>query len=246
MSTCLVCPVYGRDGEDGRPAPRYVEQGWLVCTHCQPRTIGHLAEIPVQYSLLDATQGTSPAEARISGSTERSLGVRESILDLIVTTPDTDGVHAWTENNGEYVAPREERADQIGQIPVARVLDSWVKDWIATKGQRENRPVPTVERLCVWLTHRWDWACQHYLAVDDFAREIRSLNSALLTANGNTKAVPEHKVGVPCPRCDYMTLYRQAGDDYVECGTCPNLLTPDEYDRWVKLYAAGHTWSEAA
>jgi len=45
----------------------------------------------------------------------------------------------------------------------------------------------------------------------------------------------ELKKGVPCRSCDRLALYRWPGSDRIECGSCPALMTIDEYDRWTSL-----------
>lgn len=223
MTTCVVCPVYGRDGEDGRPEPRFVEQGWLVCSKCQPRLSGKLREIPEQYAILDATPGSAGSSDQVTGSRDRSLGVRIGVLDLMLTA------------TGETVS--DPHGDQAGQQPTVGVLDSWVTDWAGRLGH--HRPVPTVPVLCAWLRDRLDWACRYHPAMREFAEEVGELLSALYFATGNTNAQPEH-MGAPCPRCDLINLTRAAGDNYIECGGklgCGQLLKPEEYERWAGLVA---------
>lgn len=236
---CVCCPLYGRDGdkEAERPPANRCDPGWLVCTYCHGRIKGYLNTIPGLQAVLDATPGSTVAQDQISGSRDKTLGVRVNVLDLLTQATPAAGVH-------------DEYGDQRGQLPTIAVLDQWVTAWRDARRQGEHRPVPTVGTLCQWLAHRLDWACQTYPAMFDMAHELKALTGALYAATGHTFAKAEHKIGVPCPRCDRMVLYRDAGDDYVECKEvhegCGNLLSPSEYERWVGLYAAGHAWREAA
>ncbi|MEV0646082.1 hypothetical protein AB0I28_12530 [Phytomonospora sp. NPDC050363] len=186
-----------------------------------------MKEIPDLFALLDATPGSTVAGDQITGSQEISLGVRVSVLDLM-TVPGTGTVH-------------DTYGDQSGHVPTLAVLTAWADDWREIRG--EHRPKGTVSDLCRWLGLRLDWASQTHPAMYEMAEDLKGLTGALYAATGHSKARPEHKRGVPCPRCDLMVLYRDAGDDYVECKEahdgCGNLMNPAEYERWVGLYATG-------
>lgn len=223
---CCVCPVYGRDGEDGRAKPNHID-GWLACEHCQERINRCLMDIADQFLLLDPTPGAGAASDQITGTRERSLGVRINILDLITPATDAMSIH-------------DEHSDQTGTIPVAVVLDRAAVDWCKDRGQDEHLPVPTVIALCAWLRDRLTWACQYYTGIDAFAEEIKDLRGTLYRANGHTNARPE-RMGAPCPRCDLLNLTREAGDDYIRCDGqlgCGNTMKPEEYQKWSGIVAA--------
>jgi hypothetical protein len=67
------------------------------------------------------------------------------------------------------------------------------------------------------------------------------LRSSLRAAAGQTEPKPEPCEGVPCRRCDLITLYRQPGGD-ITCinPDCQAILRDDEYREWVKQVAAEH------
>jgi hypothetical protein len=134
--------------------------------------------------------------------------------------------------------------DQVGDPSVASVLDSWARDWQTYAWAL--LPSPTVSSLTQWLTERLEWACDSHPAVDDFAAELRELTSRVRSAAGLTRPRAELKLGVPCRECEKVTLYRWPGSDYVECGSCTVLMTPDEYLRWTQLISAPEwrTWVE--
>lgn len=220
-SRCITCPVYGRTGVEEAQKPRWAEHGWLACTYCQDRLRIHLRDIPAQYSMLDATPGSAPMEARVRGG-EETLGVRLVVLDLIAPA-STETVH-------------DPEHDQTGHVPVAATLDSWVADWITERDQGEHRPVPTVHVLSQWLLNRLDWACQHYTAVDEFAGEIRTLVGVLHTVTGDIEDHPKHRGGIRCPRCDLINLWLMP-DGHTECrvdkGGCGRLLREQDYREHV-------------
>lgn len=130
--------------------------------------------------------------------------------------------------------------DQIGYPSVATVLGSWVRDWHETRAMGESVPVPTVPVLARWLRDRLDWACDRHPAVDDFVAQLRALRQALRVACRDFPPRPEHCQGVPCKRCDLLSLYRATdGSGRVECTTadCGAILTATEYEDWTRLLA---------
>lgn len=123
--------------------------------------------------------------------------------------------------------------DQVGYLPVASVLDQWVRDWVTTRGRGEHLPVATVDVLTRWLANRVDWACDGHPAVDVFAAEMRELRSALNGVLGYHDW-PTRK-DAPCPKCDQRDLYVRNGSEWVECGSCDDvMLSPVEYAEWAK------------
>jgi hypothetical protein len=218
---CVCCP-HLRQGD-----PRIYERP-NVCEGCRLRLATLLAEITGNYQLLDDELAPNRVPGqRVSGSKSPPLPLRVDPLDL--TMPAPTGRQLWT----RITHP----ADQIGQLPVAAVLDSWVRDWLEVLNLNESHPTPLVFFLAVWLSNRLDKACDTHAAIDDFAREIRDLAAQLRRTVGVTEVRPEH-LDVPCRRCDLLDLHRLPGQDRVECGSCGDLLTEDEYRRWVGLLAS--------
>jgi hypothetical protein len=123
--------------------------------------------------------------------------------------------------------------EQVGSLSVATVLEGWVRELIQARNEGEHRPEPTVDGLTRWLADRLDWACDEFELVADLADDLRTYRSALRTALGLSDR-PEYLTGVPCRKCDLRALYRRNGSTWVECGNCPNLLSPDEYTDWVQ------------
>jgi hypothetical protein len=131
-------------------------------------------------------------------------------------------------------------ADQIGELPVATVLDQWVRDWRDARGQGEHLPVPTVVTLAGWLYDRLDWACDEHPSIDEFADEIRSVLHACNRAIGNVPVRPDILVGVPCatPECDGLLVHDPGSKYWAECSDCHRLWLEHEYHEWVGLVAA--------
>ena len=129
--------------------------------------------------------------------------------------------------------------DQIGELSVASVLDSWVRDWIDVRGQREHAPAANVLTMVDWLGKRVDWACDRHPAVDEFADEIHRLLWACRRLAGELEPQPERCHGVPCSRCDQLDLWRHPGSKWrAICGTCGRIYDEDDYERWVGSMAA--------
>lgn len=219
---CILCPRTDRDGAPRTPAWPVV--GWPVCQSCYDRRLARPLEvIPTQWGLLSAAPGARTGQARVSGTGEPTLGVSVPVLDLMGPV-----------NTGTV---RDRYGDQAGHLSVATVLGGWVEDWAGQRGER--LPVPTVVRLCEWLTDRLPWAAANHPALESFAGELARTAAALRTANGDTPAPDDHKEGVECARCDRMTLFDVG--DFIECltdrGGCGKLYKPSEYGQWVALKA---------
>lgn len=211
---CCVCPQL-RPGE-----PRIYERA-QACEGCRSRLRSLLAELLEAYSQLELVKG-STAGAKVSGSRTPPLPLAVTALDL--TMP------------ARVCAVHDADGDQVGHPGVASVLDSWARDWQTYRP--ELLPSPNVSSLTGWLTDRLEWACDSHPAIDDFAAELRSLVGVVRAAAGLTRPKAEVKFGVPCRDCEKVTLFRWPGSDYVECGSCPVLMTPEDYLRWTQLISA--------
>lgn len=163
---------------------------------------------------------------RVSGSREAPLPLRINPLDLTMpvrATEPSDEARRWPE-------------DQLGELSVASRLDSWVSDWRSTIDCGDVRPAPTVVELVRWLRIWLERACDQHPAIYEFAHEIKDLRRTLRAVVGINEVRPE-RLDVPCRRCDLLALHRLPGEDRVECGSCGDLLTEDEFTRWLKMLA---------
>lgn len=217
---CVLCPTTDRDGNPR--TPNWATRG-QTCEGHYTRLERALEVIPYQWTLLDATPRPGHGQARVTGSTEQSLGVSVPVLDLIGPA-----------NTGTVHDPYK---DQAGMVSVASILDSWAADWIDIRGKGESRPLPTVTRLSEWLHGRLDWAATHHPALGDFAADMGRCAAALRAANGDYPTEPDHRDGIECPKCDRMALYDVG--DFIECVEdsygCGKLLNPSEYAQWVEM-----------
>ncbi|MEU8158025.1 hypothetical protein AB0B94_30600 [Micromonospora sp. NPDC048986] len=130
--------------------------------------------------------------------------------------------------------------DQIGYLPVAQVLDGWVRDWIDARQMREHRPTPTVPHLIDWLGHRLDWACDNYEPIGDFTDSIRSVRGAEMAVLGEFDPPAPSCDGVECSRCDRRQLFRaQDGSGDIVCRNenCRKVYRQAEYEEWTRELA---------
>lgn len=123
-------------------------------------------------------------------------------------------------------------ADQVGEVSLATALEAWVGEWRAARDAAERQPDLTVQTMTRWLSDRLDWACDAYPGLPAFAESMRLYRSALRRALGQAER-PEYKWGVACPKCGQRALYRRNGQEWIECGACGIMLSPDEYDTQV-------------
>jgi hypothetical protein len=127
--------------------------------------------------------------------------------------------------------------DQIGYPSAATVLDGWCA--MFAEERRESVPTPRPADQSRWLLDRLDELFKHP-AVDECAKEIGDLWHALQRACGLTMPKPEICQGIPCRsiECDLKTLVRLPGSQFIECSSCGNLLTEDEYQEWCRMVRA--------
>lgn len=207
---CCVCPQL-RAGE-----PRIYERA-NVCEGCRSRLRAMLGEVVELYVDLSLEKGSNGG-AKVSGSRTPPLPLVVVVLDLTMP-PHIYPVH-------------DPNHDQVGWPSAADILELWARDWQTYSWAL--LPAPTVPELAKWLTERLDWACDEHPAVDEFAAELNGLVRRLRPPAPRA----ELKIGVPCRECEKVTLYRWPGSDYIECGSCDLLMTPEEYQRWCELISA--------
>lgn len=218
---CCVCPQL-RPGE-----PRHYERPH-VCDGCRARLAALLTEVGDNTALLprELTPGAS-SEQRVSGSREAPLPFRVDALDLLMPA-HTGTVH-------------DTHGDQIGYLSVATILNLWARDWCDVRGRGERHPPPVVVELVAWLGNRTEWACDHHGAVDEYAAELSTLARVLRHIVEPTDPRPQLCHGVPCRRCDLLSLYRSTdGTGDVECHNpeCRTMYRAEDYHRWTALLAA--------
>lgn len=201
------------------------EEG-MVCPSDRNRIRHTLDDVYELYAELpDALTRGGTAGPKVSGSKEMPLPLNVDVLDLMGPA------------NAEPVS--DQWRDQTGQIAVAAILDTWVSDWIDTRGLGERQPIATVANLNGWLLVRLDWACDKHPAIDVFATEIGKLRGAMRATLGQTDERPEH-MAAPCPGCDMLTLVRKPGADRIECANqdCRRVLRDSEYGQWARMVIA--------
>ncbi len=213
---------------------RYERTGIRYLKHGQ-REVVSLGE--VWADPLADLNGVAPINSRsnqpaVSGSRERPIPIAVTTLDLKATARvphQTRAVADWPD-------------DQVGHLSAATILDQWTRNIRAALFPDHHLPAATVDQLISWLRNRVDDVCDHYPLAAEFAEKIRDLRSVLRSVAGETEPQPEHCDGVPCKRCNLLTLYRQLDGD-VNCinPDCQTILRDDEYYDWVKTLVAEQT-----
>jgi len=227
-----------------KPAP--AEDG-CFCPGCSSRLRRWLGELPELFADVvdppsashthgvrdpvarDLPAGTVPgasSQPRVSGSPEDMLAARY--------VEAAGGSMNVRNDHGQAV-------DQIGDPPPAVVLDSWCRDWQDVRAMGETLPAPTVENLCRWLADRLAWALEHHGAMPEFYAEVGDLHTRLWREAGRGEARPELCKGVPCRRCDLLSLWRSVdGSGDVECHNpdCRTMYRAAEYHQWTAMVAA--------
>lgn len=202
-----------------------------VCEPCRRRLDSILHDIATLWPHIPAAMhpGSNGAGQRVSGSREAPLPLRVDVLDLTMPAREptpTPQARRWPE-------------DHTGAMSAATVLDQWARDWLSY-GAPGRLPEPDVGPLVSWLRVRLEWACDHHPAIDEFAGELRDLLSTLRRTVGGTSPKPQRCDGVPCRRCDLLTLFRLVdGSGDIECGNpaCRAIMRADEYATWCRLSA---------
>jgi hypothetical protein len=258
---CIVCPQL-RNGE-----PRVYDRA-NVCDGCRSRLRSLLAEVVELYADLSLEKAIAdqarvtgsrsapipPAIVALDLTLPPPRGtIEDDLVPLYERTAVTVNVYRPTNPHtvqetfpkDEVVLTQRQRkrdadgwlaygpsTDQVGDPSVPAVLDSWARDWQGY--QWAILPDPSVSALSQWLLDRLDWACDSHPAVDDFAAELADCAARLRPRGPKV----ELKTGVPCRDCEIVSLFRWPGSDFVECASCPCLLTPEEYERWTSLITA--------
>jgi ribosomal protein L37AE/L43A len=199
----MTCPICSRREARQRQ----------VCDPCRARLAAQLWELSDLYSIASAALlPGSRGGQRVSGSRERGLPLAAGVMDLLTPVIRVGGL--------PVDSTRDLVGDQTGRVPVAVVLDSWVRDWIDLRAMRETRPWPTVPVLRPWLSNRLGWACDHHPAVDEFAYEVTcELYALRAVLNVSRKKI---RLAEPCPSCQLVkVLVRDpGGGTFVECQNC--------------------------
>ena len=209
-----------------------------VCGGCRLWLDRTLSEIVELYALLPANLLPGQAHGqRVSGSREAPLPLRVDPLDLTLRA-NVAMVYEPPCNCTEFRRPECRRGhphlDQVGQVSVASVLDSWCRDWADVRDMHETLPTPTVVQLTTWLGNRLEWACDDHPAVDEFAAEMRRLRGGLAAVVG----VKSDRVYVgPCPITDDKGTCGAAltADPYLDIIRCPRCDTMWSRDKWLWL-----------
>lgn len=191
---------------------RPVLVGW------HPPLLLQMERLTVASALPAAAVGVAGRGGRVSGSAEPRLPITVDAVDLLGPARSLR---------------RLDDEDQVGFLSIASTLDFWVQDLRDHRARGEGLPEPSVTLLAGWLLERIEEACDDWLPVDEFAEDLRRAHGALRGQLGLVD-VPDYRHGIPCPKCSALALVRLNGSEFIECGSCPAVLTITEYEEYVK------------
>lgn len=216
--------------------PKRIPNRPMVCDGDRQRLGSMLAEIPDLYARLDAARAGAGSGPKVSGSREAPVPVSLDAVDLAAPArAGSVGIRTrgdWSTKGGD--------PDQVGYLPVATELDTWVRDWITQEWcPGAHLPTPTVAILGGWLRTRLDDACDQHPAVDEFAADVKRVHRSLTRAIGELRNTGE-RVGT-CPsklRDDTRCNTTLRADPYVDQIACPRCGTTWPRRQWLQLAAA--------
>lgn len=186
-----------------------------ACGPCRGYHVDDLDELAELWPLVPAAAEPSLALSiwrgqRVSGSREQAAPIVLAAVDLALP-PGGDVSDGY--------------GDQIGAVPVAGLLDTWVREFVALRGAqgvRDTLPAPTVPALVGWLRPRVEWIFDTAPAFFDYAAEVRGCVAEVRFVLGISRRPTYYPTA--CPQCRRLGLYRRPGGRYVECGDCGCLL----------------------
>ncbi len=170
---------------------------------------------------------------------------------------EIDSGAASSATEEEIVNGSKERALHEHQAPVFALeeLSMWLADWEDTV--RSVRHLPerhpqrtqhkTVEVSSLFLRHHLDWILTEHdrEAAEGFGLELLGLHRKTQILTRTHDVLPERCYGVACPYCDKNALEWEVDElgmatGNVKCRKCRPILrmTPVEYERWTKMFAA--------
>lgn len=213
---------------------RYRDEGSYTCSAEPSALRALLTELPELYALLtpldDRQDAMSAGPVRAvqtgprtsGGSVEAAVPIDLTVLDL--TAPSRMAARQLAARGALGLDP-----DQVGDLSVPTVLETWCRDWRDTLYPGSPLPGATVVEMCRWLADRVPAACERHPAIDEAAAELRQLRARIRGVAGYSDR-PELVPG-RCPRCRWKALHRLPGDGWIRCGNeeaCGTLWAPEE------------------
>jgi ribosomal protein L37AE/L43A len=223
-----------------RAAVRETLLGWTVWPGWHPplllaQVVG-VEALTVASALPAAATPGAARGGRVSGSPEPRLPVSVDMLDLLAPARRSTSASA-------PLAYAEQDDDQVGFLSVASTLFTWAEDLREHRGRGEGLPDVSISSLAEWLLNRIDEACDDHPAIDELYDDLRKLYGALRAQLGQID-IPDYRHGIPCPKCQRLSLVRQAGGDYVVCSECGAYLKITEYEEYVMTMATALSTEE--
>lgn len=254
---CVLCPVYRPDtkaryADTVCPPDRHrIERDLLAVGSLYARVVAgddavvdetwYWAPLPPRDGAEDGQWRRRDPLAVFDGAGVVAARTMRPVITGTRTAPLPINVDAFDLTAPARAArPVGELADQIGFLPVASVLDAWVR-YIRRYLRPDFRlPGDEVDALVTALHRDLDDICDHLPGVlAQLAGDLRALAAAMRVILRDTEPMPEPLLGLRCGNCRKVsTLVEWPGGQYTECGACGQLYNPADRDSLGKAQLA--------
>lgn len=219
------CPEHQRL-DDGTRVGKEINAAEGLCDACVRDLARAITALPRDYAVLNTLLGKGRADGEVVHMTkELPVPIRTHIEALqreIVTEADN-----WARSCADVL-----RVDW--DLP-GRARPGWVLQRACALLFR----APSVFLALREVKHtRWESSSRRVLVVRDGldgALVLLRLHHLARVHCGQARLV--HRLPVPCPRCDSMSLEREDGDDHIDCTECARRYTWDEYQKLCLILA---------
>jgi hypothetical protein len=210
----------------------------MACVDCSERIDRMLADLPELY--VEAQAEYWPTGAGSSGgSSERTLGLRVAALDGRNPVDAIAKLESWERLLREEFTPTQDPDYTQRQRKAARWADS----------DSDDHTGVTLCGVVDWLRTNLDRICAEFLAVDEFALEVRQVHREARTA-ARINAEPVTVVECPSEHPDDPTRLcgKRIKIAETEVATCPRCRSEWDYTRLgiVATVTKAEVWQPGA
>lgn len=245
-------------GDDGELQPAWAEEA-AFCLRDYRHAARCLGELPEKYVELRVQLGAKSqiSEDKVSGSRTPPVPVRLDfdaiIRDMILILCSWEERLAHVERlERPYTRLSRYRRDEVALPAAVDTLTAHFDRLLALPAEpmmrvRSLRAAAELPEGTAGMVHADAGYAECILDLDgaDAGLELIHIHYRARSALRMTNPPPERLDGIPCRKCEMLSLERAApprsseGIEYwSECTQCGHLMRRDEYLQWTKLYAA--------
>lgn len=234
---CVICARHGHAWDETCTKDcRRVDaaEGLLVCRSvdgqrrvgCYDRMHEQLDRIPELYAL--ASDEMLPGQSGAGRSTEVSLGLRVSALDLRAGGDVLERLATWERDWREHFDLDPVRAGTGRQ----QARDRYARG-------RDDAVEASLVGVCGFLGTNLHLACRAHYAIDDFSHDLAEIHSTAQAA-ANIGQRPGWSVDCPADHAGGIcgARLRVTGQDYGGTVTCPRCRTPWDVGRLLRVVSS--------